>query len=122
MKNILLFIIMLVAAVVSETASAQNRVRGYTRRDGTQVQSYERSAPNAYRWDNRGYRPTQDPYNDSYRQPTRNYGSGWTQPNPNRFLDSNPSNDVNPGYAVPRGATNWMGQPTESRRANSFGL
>lgn len=83
-------------------AGERVRVRGYTKKDGTYVAPYERSRPNAFRWDNTNYLPTQDPYNDSYKAPTKNYSPQWYQPNADRFLDSNPNNDYPPlGYVKP---------------------
>jgi hypothetical protein len=79
---------------------AQVKVKGYTRKDGTYVAPHERSAPNAYKWDNKSSTPSQDPYNKSYTAPTKNYGASWYTPNPQRFADNNPNNNYPPsGYA-----------------------
>ena len=40
--------------VLLQTPAFAVRVNGYTRSDGTYVQSYERSSPNQYKWDNYG--------------------------------------------------------------------
>lgn len=42
-------------------------VRWYFRTNWTYVKSYYRTAPNAYKYDNYSYRPTQWLYNKSYR-------------------------------------------------------
>lgn len=74
--------LILAAALVlglSTTAFAY-RVRGYYRSNGTYVQPYERSYPNAYRYDNYNYRSGTERYNRSYYYPTRNYSSDWYTP------------------------------------------
>jgi hypothetical protein len=70
-------------------------VQGHTRSNGTYVEPYYRSAPNANRWDNYGYTPSQPQYNPSANDPNR--GSDWNTPNPGRLNDNNPYNDA-PGY------------------------
>lgn len=69
------------------------RVRGYIKKDGTYVDPHERSRPNAFKWDNKNYKPSQEPDNSSSRQDTRQHDANWTTPNANRFLDNNPNND-----------------------------
>lgn len=81
---------------VSFASAGDVHVRGYTRKDGTYVAPHERSAPNAYKWDNKSYEPSQPAYNDSYSKPTKNYGSEWKTPSSTRFQDSNPYNDNAP--------------------------
>ena len=71
-------------------------VRGYTKKDGTYVAPHTRSQPNAYQWDNKSYEPSQPAYNESYSNPTKNYGSDWTKPSKTRYQDSNPYNDSPP--------------------------
>lgn len=72
------------------------KVKGYFKTNGTYVAPHERSRPNAYKWDNTNYSPSQEPYNKSYYQPTKQYGSQWFQPNADRFADDNPYNDYAP--------------------------
>ncbi len=71
-------------------------VKGYHRKDGTYVAPHTRSEPNAYKWDNKSYEPSQPAYNDSYSKPTKNYGSDWYTPSSTRHQDSNPNNDNPP--------------------------
>jgi len=73
-------------------------VNGYTKKNGTNVSGYYRSRPNAYKWDNKSYTPSQPAYNKSYSQPTKNYNSNWYTPSETRFQDSNPYNDTPPTY------------------------
>lgn len=65
-------------------------VEGYYRSNGTYVKPYYRSAPNAYKWDNYNYEPSQSRNNNTYGQ-SRN--SNWYKPNPGRFNDDNTDND-----------------------------
>jgi len=100
MKKLTLILALLVtstslASAASHRYSANDvYVQGYTRSNGTYVQPYYLSSPNAYKWDNYGYQPSQSQYNNSYYQPTREYKSGWYTPNPGRFSDNNPYNDA----------------------------
>ncbi len=59
-------------------------VSGYFRSNGTYVNGYYRSSPNAYTYDNYSYRyPTYSNgygYNNSYYYPTRNYSYSWYTP------------------------------------------
>lgn len=64
-------------------------VGGHTKKDGTYVEPYYRSAPNANKWDNYGYEPSQPKYN----APRSNPSPSWNTPNPGRMYDSNPYND-----------------------------
>lgn len=70
-------------------------VEGYSKRDGTYVEPHYRSAPNANKWDNYSYEPSQPQYNPSRYDTNR--GSDWNTPNPGRLYDNNPYND-SPGY------------------------
>jgi len=90
----------LLAVLLSAPCHAE-RIGGYYKSDGTYVEPHERSAPNAYRWDNKRYTPSQPAYNPSYYQPMRNYGGGWYHPNQQRFNDNNPHNDYAPSYSPP---------------------
>ncbi|HKQ90860.1 MAG TPA: hypothetical protein VJZ77_09270 [Blastocatellia bacterium] len=47
-----LALLLLLASVVELTALAQTRVRGYTKRDGTRVESHRRTRPNSTERDN----------------------------------------------------------------------
>ncbi len=61
-------------------ADAYVHVRGYYRKNGTYVRPYVRSNPNAFKFDNYGWTPSQGLYNKSYYAPTRNYSSDWYTP------------------------------------------
>lgn len=87
MKRILVVIltaIMLFA--MSAPALADVWVNGYFRSNGTYVQGYWRSSPNAYKYDNYSWNwDTWDGdyrslYNESYFYPTKNYSSDWYTP------------------------------------------
>ena len=54
---------LIVLAVVSSVASADNYVRGYARHDGTYVQPHYQTAPNQYRHDNYSAQGNTNPYN-----------------------------------------------------------
>ena len=87
----LTLLLCLIATLITPPLEAANRryssddvyVSGHTRRDGTYVEPYYRSAPNANRWDNYGYEPSQPTYNSR----------GSNTPNPGRLNDNNPYND-----------------------------
>jgi hypothetical protein len=68
-------------------------VGGYQKNDGTYVEPHYRSAPNANKWDNYDYKPSQPQYN----APRENPPSNWNTPNPGRYNDSNTNNDA-PSY------------------------
>ena len=70
-------------------------VSGHYKSNGTYVEPYYRSAPNANNWDNYNYQPSQPQYNPSYGDTNR--GSDWYTPNPGRLNDNNPYND-SPGF------------------------
>lgn len=55
-------------------------VRSHLRSNGTYVNSYSKSAPNAYRYDNYSYRAGSSAYNKSYYAPTKKYSSSWYTP------------------------------------------
>lgn len=55
-------------------------VKGYFRSDGTYVRSHVRSNPNAFKFDNYSWTPSQGLYNTSYYAPTKNYSSDWYTP------------------------------------------
>lgn len=76
-------------------------VDGYTKKNGTYVPGHYRSEPNAYKWDNKSYTPSQPAYNESYSKPTKNYGSDWYTPSETRYQDSNPHNDSAPSGIQP---------------------
>lgn len=78
------------------------KVKGYTKKDGTYVEPYERSRPNAYKWDNTDYKPSEEPYNPSYQHDTKHHGANWTTPNANRFSDDNPNNDYPQTQSYPQ--------------------
>lgn len=56
-------------------AEARVSVRGYYKSNGTYVNSYYRSSPNVYRYDNYGYKSYQPTYNTSYYTRSYNYNS-----------------------------------------------
>lgn len=90
--------VLLIVLFVLPSFAEDVQVDGYYRKNGTYVAPHTRSQPNAYKWDNKSYTPSQPAYNDSYRTPTKNYGSEWNQPSTTRYQDSNPYNDSPPAY------------------------
>src|SRR3990167_839093 len=54
-------------------------VGGYYRSNGTYVNGYYRSRPNAYQYDNYSYKAYQPSYNSSYYS-GRSYSSNWYTP------------------------------------------
>lgn len=55
-------------------------VKGYYR-NGAYVQPYQRSAPNALKYDNYSYTPSGSSlYNPSYYTPTKSYSPSWYSP------------------------------------------
>jgi len=110
-----LFLALLATVLVAPAVSAQVRVRGYTRNDGTYVAPHYRSAPNGTTLDNYSTRGnvnpytgavgTRNPYGSTYSQPSSNpYGSSYSNPysapraNPYSSPYSNP-------YSAPRTTT-----------------
>ncbi len=89
-------LLFLLIALCAPATQAQDRVnvRGYIKKDGTFVAPHERSRPNALKWDNDDYKPSEKPFNESYSNPTKNYGAEWLAPNAHRFVDDNPNNDT----------------------------
>ena len=54
MKSFMLISLSAALLALPMTASADRYVRGYTKKDGTYVAPHMRSAPDAYRYNNRG--------------------------------------------------------------------
>lgn len=75
----ILFIFLVGLFVDIGSAYAYVRVKGYYRQNGTYVQPYVRSSPNALRYDNYGYSGG-DLYNSSYFGSSRSYSSSWYTP------------------------------------------
>lgn len=84
--------------MVSACFAGDTWVNGYTRKDGTYVDGHYRSAPNAYKWDNKSYEPSQPAYNKSYYDTNRDRNSDYFKPSTTRFQDNNPYNDSYPSY------------------------
>ena len=87
-----LFLLVLVFSLffISISADAYVSVRGYFRSNGTYVRPYVRSNPNALKFDNYSWTPSQGLYNNSYSAPTKNYSTDWYTPSyitdPNYYL------------------------------------
>lgn len=90
----------LLSAILFPTVALADdvNVSGYYRKNGTYVEPHTRSTPNAYKWDNKSYEPSQPAYNDSYSKPTKNYSDDYYKPSSTRYLDNNPNNDTQPAY------------------------
>lgn len=73
----------LVFLAIPQSASA-GYTKGYYKSNGTYVQPYYRSNPNAFKYDNYSYRSngysSGSLYSRSYYTPTRNYSSRWYTP------------------------------------------
>lgn len=78
------------ALLATSTVWADEHVNGYTRSDGTYVQSYERTNPNSTRDDNYSTRGNTNPYTG--QQGTQNPDSGY---NSNRGYGNNTNNSGN---------------------------
>lgn len=72
----------LVAAIFAPAVSAQVKVKGYTRSDGTYVAPHYRSSPNSSTLDNYSTKGNVNPYTGTYgtRNPSPSYGSPYTTP------------------------------------------
>ena len=84
MKKVIL-LLMALACFVSE-ANAYDRdtyVQGYTRRDGTYVQGYHRTAPDNNVYNNYSTRGNVNPYTGQAGtvNPTPSFGNSYQQPN-----------------------------------------
>jgi len=78
----LIFVIILAIfiAIFPTDSFAYVSVKGYFRSDGTYVRPHVRSDPNAFKFDNYSWTPSQGLYNPSYYAPTKNYSSNWYIP------------------------------------------
>ena len=72
--------ILVFVTAFSTDSLAYVSVKGYFRSDGTYVRPYVRSNPNALKFDNYSWTPSQGLYNTSYYAPTKNYSSDWYTP------------------------------------------
>ena len=84
MKYLTLILLALVLFCTVKGVEAYTYVSGYYRSNGTYVNSYVRTSPNAYTFDNYSYKkPTYSNgygYNSSYYTPKYNYSSSWYTP------------------------------------------
>jgi len=83
LKLILVFLIFLSFIIIAfpTDSFAYTSVRGYFKPStGTYVNSYVRTSPNAFKFDNYSWTPSQGLYNKSYYAPTKNYSSDWYTP------------------------------------------
>lgn len=107
------FALGLLLLVIFAGAFADQTVRGYTRRDGTVVQPYQRTDPNQYRYDNYSSQGNRNPYT----------GQQGTQPNefssPPVYNRSNPSNPYGSGFNSPSDSSPTFGTPQEQPRRRS---
>ena len=78
-KLIVILLLVSVSFGFFSSAFAYTSVKGYYRKNGTYVQSYVRSSPNALKYDNYGYSGG-SLYNKSYYAPTKNYSSSYYTP------------------------------------------
>ena len=69
----------LILGIAASPALAYTSVKGYYRSNGTYVQPYVRSSPNALKYDNYGYSGG-SLYNKSYYSSGKNYSSSWYTP------------------------------------------
>lgn len=81
MKKILatLFLVVALGLGLFSFVDAAVRVGGYYRSNGTYVQPYVRSSPNALKYDNYSYSGG-SLYNTSYYSPSKSYSSSWYTP------------------------------------------
>ncbi|MCX6753012.1 MAG: hypothetical protein NTW62_01535 [Candidatus Nomurabacteria bacterium] len=106
-------------AVNVNKADAYVSVGGYYRSNGTYVQPYVRSSPNALKYDNYSYTGG-SLYNDSYYSPTTSYSSNWYTPS--YYTDSSyytgkslyDSNSYYSSYTSPSYYSNLYSYPSYS--------
>lgn len=80
MKKLFLGLVLALALFCTvKGVEAKSYTSGYYRSSGTYVNSYYRTSPNAYKYDNYSY-SSGARYNRSYTYPTRNYSSSWYTP------------------------------------------
>ena len=101
MKKLMLALV--AAALFAPSVSAQVRVNGYTKKDGTYVAPYYRSSPNSTTLDNYSTKGNVNPYTgkvgtkDPYSSNSSGYGSTnsrpATPPSCTYFCSSNESSD-----------------------------
>lgn len=77
MKKLLAVMLLWTLAVIWSMGSnvEAGYVNGYYKSNWTYVNSYYRANPNAFKYDNKSYKPSQGLYNKSYSYPTKNYSS-----------------------------------------------
>jgi len=95
-------------ATATQGLAYSYKVKGYTKKNGTYVNSYYRTSPNYYKTDNYTYKPSQPTYNKAYTTPRSNYtySSGWSTPSyystPSSYSNSTyktkPYSSWNAGY------------------------
>ena len=66
MKRLALIGCSVAMVIGASTASADQWVNGYTKKDGTYVQGYYRSSPDSYRYNNRGSQSRGGSQRDEY--------------------------------------------------------
>ena len=81
LRLVLVFAIILsfIITVFPTDSFAYVSVKGHFR-SGTYVRPHVRSNPNAFKFDNYSWTPSQGLYNKSYYAPTKNYSSDWYTP------------------------------------------
>lgn len=80
MKNLIAIVLFLTASFgFVSSAYAYTSVKGYYRSNGTYVQPYVRSSPNALKYDNYSYSGG-SLYNKSYYSSSKSYSSSWYTP------------------------------------------
>jgi hypothetical protein len=77
-SSFLLFLLVGGLFIIPQAADAYIKVKGYYRSNGTYVQPYVRSVPNALKYDNYSYKGG-SLYNPSYSS-SRSYSSSWYTP------------------------------------------
>ena len=123
-----LFLISIVLLIASLSLTAQTRVRGYYKKNGTYVQPYVRSSRNKTNHDNWSTRGNTNPFTGSrgnvardYSSRSLNYGSGktiYTGPKGGQYYNNNSGNKT---YVPKRSSTyrSTYNFKTTTRRARS---
>lgn len=89
MKRLVIILIVLSFLIPAVSFATDTYVRGYYRKDGTYVQPYVRSAPDAYKWNNYGSK-TYEERSGGYSNP---YSRDKDKDGIPNYLDTDDDND-----------------------------
>lgn len=89
MKKAIPLALLIISLILIYTypANALVFVEDYYRSDGTYVKSHFRTSPNAFKFDNFSWTPSQGYFNESYYSTDKDYGTEWYTPYRDYYYD-----------------------------------